>query len=211
MLHPFNGGEPSAIAFGEKLLAMLGTGNFTTSYKYALLLAILDAVVEETGRDGLPPRSLSGRELGRRMLALYWRQARPYSEQGPLRQSRQRDLVVKVSELRVQLGLPEHLPLEVARRTHPAELDQLEREVVATVVRYPIVLLQRFGTGAAAIDDRFIYDVSWDDSVSAARVHRSDFDDALVLVEGAAAHLSALSGLMRPVVEREWLRHVARR
>ncbi|TVR37517.1 MAG: hypothetical protein EA388_01455 [Nitriliruptor sp.] len=205
--------ESSSIAFGEKLLALLGTGSFTTSYKYALLLAILDAVVEGTGPDGSPPVSLSGRALGRRVLALYWRQARPYTEHGTLRQgpAGQRDLVFKIAELRGRLGVPEHLPLEVARRQHPEELDQLEREVVAVVIRYPIVLLQRFGSGAAAIDDRFIYEVAWDDAVSPGRVHRPNFDDSLVLVHGAGAHLSALSGLVRPVVEREWLRHVARR
>ncbi len=207
--------EPSAatstIGFGEKLLALLGTGSFTTSYKFALLLAILDAAVEGTGSDGSPPSFLSGRDLGRRVLALYWRQTRPYTDRGPLRQSGQRDLVVKIAELRDRLGLPEHLSLEAARREHPAEIDDLERAVIATVIRYPIVLLQRFGTGAAAVDDRFIYDVTWDDSVSPARVHRPDFDDSLALVEGAAEKLAALSGMIRPVVEREWMRHVARR
>ena len=32
--------ERGAIAFGQRLLALLDTGSFTTSYKYALLLAI---------------------------------------------------------------------------------------------------------------------------------------------------------------------------
>ena len=204
-------GKSSPIAFGEKLLSLLGTGSYTTSYKYALLLALLDAVVEGTGPDGSPPASLSGRELGQRVFALYWQQARPYTDGGALRQSAQRDLVVKIAELRTRLGVPEHQSLEVTRRTHPAELARLEREAVATVVRYPIVLLQRFGSGATAIEDRFIYELSWDDTVSAARVHRPDFDDSLVLIPGAASHLSALVGLLRPVVEREWLRHVARR
>ncbi|MCC5948224.1 MAG: hypothetical protein JJT89_07180 [Nitriliruptoraceae bacterium] len=203
--------ETSAIAFGEKLLALLGTGSFTTSYKYALLLAMLDAVVEETHPDGTPPEHLSGRDLGRRVFALYWRQARPYTERGPLRQSRQRDLVVKIAELRERLGVSAHEPLDVVRRKRPADIVQLEQEVVATVMRYPIVLLQRFGTGSSAIDDRFIYDVTWDDGVSPAQVQRAGFDDRLRLVDGAASHLAALNGLIRPVIEREWLLHVARR
>jgi 5-methylcytosine-specific restriction endonuclease McrA len=203
--------ESSAIAFGAKLLALLGTGSFTTSYKYALLLSMLDAVIEGTEPDGSPPTRLSGRDLGSRVFALYWRQARPYTERGPLRQSGQRDLIIKIAELRDRLGLPEHVPLEMARRTHPDELSRLEREVIATVVRYPIVLLQRFGRGATAVEDRFIYDISWDDAVPASQVHRPDFDDRLILVAGAAEHLSALAGLVRPLVEREWLRHVARR
>jgi 5-methylcytosine-specific restriction endonuclease McrA len=206
------GGERgSSIAFGEKLLALLDTGSFTTSYKYALLLALLDATLEGTASDGSAPTVLHARDLGRRVFELYWQQARPFSEEGSLRQSSQRDLVVKISELRAELGLPEHVPIDVARRRHPLELRRLEREAVATVVRYPIVLLQRFGSGTGALDDRFIYEVPWDESVRAGVVHRPDFDDRLRLRPAAGGHLAALAGLARPVIEREWLRHVARR
>jgi hypothetical protein len=78
-------------------------------------------------------------------------------------------------------------------------------------VRYPIPLLQRFGARGVAIEDRFIYELSWNQGISASRVHRADFDDRLHLVGWAGSHLTAISGLARPVVEREWLRHVARR
>jgi 5-methylcytosine-specific restriction endonuclease McrA len=200
-----------SIAFGEKLLALLDTGSFTTSYKYALLLALLDATLEGTGPGGEPPATLSGRDLGQRVFELYWRQARPYSEEGPLRQSKQRDIVIKLAELRAELAVSEHLPLDRARSRYPDAIDRLEQETVATVVRYPIPLLQRFGTGAGAVEDRFVYDYGWEEGISAGRVHRTDFDDRLHLVTGAGEHLIALAGLARPVVEREWLRHVARR
>jgi 5-methylcytosine-specific restriction endonuclease McrA len=203
--------ESSALAFGEKLLAILETGSFTTSYKYALLLAIFDATLETTGPEGQPPTVLHGRDLGRRVFELYWWQARPFGDQRALRQSGQRDLIVKIAELRDELELPEHISVDAARARHPEPVQRLEREVIATVVRYPIVLLQRFGTGAGAVDDRFIYDVSWDDQVRPATVHAPRFDDRLHLRPGAGEHLSSLAGLARPVVEREWLRHVARR
>ena len=201
----------SPVAFGEKVLALLDTGSFTTSYKYALLLAILDAVLEETDAGGQPPRMLSARDLGRRVFELYWQQARPYSDAGPLRQSGQRDLVIKTAELRERLGLAQHTSVHRARQLHPREIGELEREVVATVVRYPVPLLQRFGSGARARAEPFIYTVAWDGPVTPSRVHRDDFDDRLRLLPGAAEHLITLTGLLRPVVEREWLRHVARR
>jgi 5-methylcytosine-specific restriction endonuclease McrA len=200
-----------SIAFGEKLLALLDTGSFTTSYKYALLLGLLDATLEGTEPGGEPPATLAGRDLGRRVFELYWRQARPFSEEGPLRQSKQRDIVVKLAELRAELAVPEHLTLDRARSRHPHAIDALEQETVATVVRYPIPLLQRFGTGSGAVEDRFIYDYSWQEGVSAGRVQQADFDDRLHLVGEAGEHLIALAGLARPVIEREWLRHVARR
>jgi 5-methylcytosine-specific restriction endonuclease McrA len=201
----------STIGFGEKLLSLLDTGSFTTSYKYALLLALIDATIEGTRPDGSPPPTLSGRDLGRRVMELYWRQARPYTDRGPLRQSAQRDLVVKTSELRQRLGIAQHAPIEQARLQHPAELADLEREVIATVIRYPIPLLQRFGTGSGAVEDRFIYEIGWQEGVSTGRVHGLDFDDRLHLVEAAGDHLAELAGLVRPVIEREWLRHIARR
>jgi 5-methylcytosine-specific restriction endonuclease McrA len=199
------------VAFAEKLLALLDTGSFTTSYKYALLLEVFDAAMEGTAADGSAPRSLRGRDLGRRVFELYWRQARPYSDAGPLRQSKQRDVVFKIADLRQQLQLAEHVSLDAARLAHPHAVGKLEREVVATVVRYPIPLLQRFGASGSAVEDRFIYEVPWDEGISPGRVHRNDFDDRLHLVDGAGEHLLAIAGLARPVVEREWLRHVARR
>jgi hypothetical protein len=203
--------EHDGLAFGEKLLALLDTGSFTTSYKYALLLAILDAAIEGTAADGAGPEALHARDLGRRVFELLWQQARPFSEAGPLQQSKQRDLVVKISELRADLRIAEHTTVEVARARHPVELQRLEREAVAVMVRYPVVLLQRFGTGAGAVDDRFIYEVGWDETISAGAVHRPEFDDRLWLRPRAGEHLAALAGLARPVIEREWLRHVARR
>lgn len=203
--------EAGSLAFGEKLLSILDTGSFTTSYKYALLLALFDAALEQTSAEGTAAESLSGRDLGTRVFELYWRQARPYSEDGPLRQSGTRDLVVKIAELRRDLGLPDGTSLDRARQQHPGEVGRLEQEAIVTVVRYPIVLLQRFGTGSGAVDDRFIYDVAWDDSIRPATIHGDRFDDRLHLMPGAGEHLVAVAGLARPVVEREWLRHVARR
>jgi 5-methylcytosine-specific restriction endonuclease McrA len=205
------GDDPgSSIAFAEKVLSLLDTGSFTTSYKYALLLSIVDATLESTEPDGSAPDVLRGRDLGRRVFARYWHQARPFGAAGPLRQSTQRDVVVKIAELRAELALPEHTSLDAARSLHPTAIERLEREVVVTVVRYPIPLLQRFGS-AGTVEDRFIYDLGWRDGIGAGQVNRADFDDRLHLRPGAGERLLEVAGLVRPVVEREWLRHVARR
>ncbi|HSK23802.1 MAG TPA: HNH endonuclease signature motif containing protein [Egicoccus sp.] len=204
------GEDPGGIAFAEKLLSLLDTGSFTTSYKYALLLSLIDATLEGTAADGSPPAVLRGRDLGRRVFARYWHQARPFGDAGPLRQSRQRDVVVKIAELRAELALPEHTGLDAARALQPQPIERLEREVVATVVRYPIPLLQRFGS-AGTVEDRFVYEHGWTDGISAGQVNRPDFDDRLHLRPGAGERLLEVAGLVRPIVEREWLRHVARR
>lgn len=196
---------PLAIEFAQRLLSLLDTGSFTTSYKYATLLALFDEVVASVDESGNPPAVVHGRAVARRVLALYWPQSRPFSEIGPLRQSNVAgDIVTKVAAVRSDLGIPEHLGLEHARIRHPERIRQLEVAVEDTVLRYPIPLLQRFGSAKTALERRFIYDYAWAPGVVPA-------DDRLFLVDGAAEALTALAGLLRPLVQREWLHFVARR
>lgn len=195
----------STLDFGQRLLSLLDTGSFTTSYKYATLLALIDEVLANVGDDGQAPTSVHGRAVGRRVLALYWPHGRAFSAKGPLRQSNVTgDLVSKIAAVRLALGVPEHLSLDRARLRHPADIRSLERTVEETVLRYPIPLLQRFGAGKSAREDRFIYGYGW-------APEKLPDDDRLFLVDRAGEALAALAGLLRPVVQREWLHFVARR
>jgi 5-methylcytosine-specific restriction endonuclease McrA len=211
------------LAFAEKLLSLLDTGSFTTSYKYALLLAILDETLEQTGVQGKVPESLEGRRLGRRVLELYWPQARPYAEREaggkstpagakPLRQaSVQGDIVSEIARVHRVLKVSHRERLEAVRRRAPQVIDELEQGVIWRVMRHPIPRLQVFGGQETGRRDPFIYEVPWGDSISLRRANDETFDDRLRLAPGAARHLVALVGVVRPVVEREWLRYVARR
>lgn len=201
----------TAIAFGEKLLALLDTGSFTTSYKYATLLGLVDEVLEHTGSRGKAPTFVHGRAVAGRVMELYWSQARPFSASGPLRQSAQNDIPAKLAALRDRLGLPEHMSLFEAKRLHPAELAAARRSIEVTVLRFPVPRLQRLGDGRRAVEDRFIYDYGWNGDVSASELRSARVDDRLFLVGDAGAHLIALAGLIRPIVQREWMAHVARR
>ena len=168
-----------SITFGEKLLALLDTGSFTTSYKYGTLLALIDEVVARVGPDGTPPGAVSGRAVGRRVLALYWPQGRPFSASGPLRQSNVAgDIVSKIAETRQALALPEHTGLEEARLSRADAVGRLEARMEETVLRYPLPLLQRFGSSkTTAKEYRFIYDYGWAEGTVPA-------DDALHLKPG---------------------------
>ena len=44
--------DDSAIAFAEKLLLMLDEGRFSSTYKYAVLLGLLDLCLEHTDAHG---------------------------------------------------------------------------------------------------------------------------------------------------------------
>ncbi len=55
--------EADAIGFGEKVLAMLDQGSFTATYKYAVLLALVDVCLETADSDGRAPTAVHPRAL----------------------------------------------------------------------------------------------------------------------------------------------------
>jgi hypothetical protein len=64
--------------FLERMLLLLSQGSFTTTYKYALLLALIDVNVEGAGQGG-PVTSVTTRQLAERVIVLYWPHTRPYA------------------------------------------------------------------------------------------------------------------------------------
>ena len=55
--------DRGAIAFAEQLLTVLEEGSFTATYKYAVILALLDLCLEHSTRAGAAPSSLSRTSL----------------------------------------------------------------------------------------------------------------------------------------------------
>jgi len=64
--------EHPLIRFAEKVLALLDQGSFTATYKYAVLLGIMDLCMEQVSRTGQPPTSVTTRQLAEKMIELYW-------------------------------------------------------------------------------------------------------------------------------------------
>ena len=60
-----------AIGFAERVVALLDEGAFTATYKYAVLLGLLDVVLERTGRAGEPPDVVTTRQLAEKVVELY--------------------------------------------------------------------------------------------------------------------------------------------
>lgn len=81
--------ERGAIALAERILELLAHGDKAATYKYALLLALLDWALENHPRLG-ENRDLTTRELALRIIALYWRQT-DYYEKGQLSLRQYRD------------------------------------------------------------------------------------------------------------------------
>ncbi len=189
--------------FGERLLALLDGTSRSTTYKYALLLAILDAVMRRSGPDGGPPEAIPVRALAERVIELYWNQAVPYPATGSvLRQSHkgQAEIVTRIRCLREGIDQRPQLTLAEARALAPERVDRLIGETEWKLVEMPLPRLQRL-QGA---DDPFIYEIDWDEAVKRADLHRPGFRREIRLLPGVGGELLQLSTLVRPLVERLW-------
>lgn len=60
-----------AIAFTEKVLALLDQGAFTSTYKFAVLLGLMDFIVEEADKSGRPASKITTLQLAGKIIEAY--------------------------------------------------------------------------------------------------------------------------------------------
>jgi hypothetical protein len=70
--------QRGAIGFAEKVLELLDEGRYTATYKYALLLALLDVCLEHTQSSGAAPEMVTTRQLADKIVELYWPHTVPF-------------------------------------------------------------------------------------------------------------------------------------
>lgn len=141
---------PSAemqLAFLAKLQRLFAEGEFTATYKFALLMAMSDLAVE-LGQDTGDELSIRVRQLGERFVGMYWRHAAPFGpghadgDTGVLVQNigTQAAVVSAIAAFRSQTGIG---VLQRAAR-HP-DYPALVSRVTQTVSAQPLNYLQNFG------------------------------------------------------------------
>lgn len=64
--------------FAQRLLQLLDEGRFVATYKFAVLLGLIEALAEDTDTDGRAPASVSTRALARTVIDIYWPHTRAY-------------------------------------------------------------------------------------------------------------------------------------
>lgn len=209
---PDPGGARDAVVFAEKLIALLDRGNFTATYKYAVLLGLIDLCLEGSTRTGEPPDSITTEQLARKVLELYWPHTSRYDPAGRIliqNQGGAAEILQLIARFRDQHAPDPSAPLSRAERHAPERFARLVRDIEWKLVEMPLPRLQRLGRRGAT-DDRFIYQIEWDD-----RIKRSTFNDPaefhnlIRFLPGAGDHLVRLAGLLRPMIEREWALKVA--
>jgi hypothetical protein len=207
--------DDGAIAFAEKLLLMLDEGRFTATYKYAVLLGLLDLCLEHTDAHGAAPSSVTTVQLADKVLELYWPHTVPFafgagrvlqqSSPSGKRGTGQAAVVQAIQTFREKHASDPSAPLSRARAAAPAAFASLRRTVEWKLVEMPLPRLQTMGGQSAP----FVYTINWDDSITRRRFD-ADFDNLIRFVEPASENLVRLSGLLRPLVQRQWAAMVAR-
>lgn len=209
--------ERETIAFAERMLALLDQASTTSTYKYAVLLSLMDLVLEKTDNKGVPPESVTTRQLAEKTINLYWPQTNQYLESGKiLRQNRtgQATILQAILTFRSQQGIGAAAPHHAARLADPDGYECLLRVVEWNLIRNPLFRLQTIGE----MKTEFIYTISWDKRIenqkkSVTQYQKgapSGFDNRILLKFGVGEHLLRLHALLRPLIQREWTRLVAR-
>ena len=201
--------QQDPLALAQLLLGVLDEGRRTSTYKLALLLALMDASVLGTDSAGRPASQLPTRSIAERVVHVYWPMVQPYPRTGQiLRQSSQPRAVTvdAVTGLRSQTRADS--PAK-ARLVAPSAFDRCVSTVELNLVHMPLGRLQRPAGAVTAGYPRFLYDdTAFGEHVTARRLLAEPM--SVVLLPGVAEALLSLAGLVRPLVELHLTREVAR-
>lgn len=204
--------EPTsdAIAFVEKLLTLLDEGRRTATYKYAVLLALMDLCMERSAADGSPPTRIPTGAIAEKVVERYWPHSRLFDGADGavvLGQNRggQAEVLTTIGAFRERLGVSTATTAGQARIVDGDGFAALVRDVEWKLVEMPLPRLQQFGVGY----DAFIYDIAWTVDIRRAEFTGGAHDFAVHLRPGVGEHLVRLSGLLRPLIQRQWADLVA--
>lgn len=217
------------LRLAERILQLLDEGSFASTYKYAVLIALMDLCLEKTSQSGQPPETLTTAQLAEKIIQLYWPHTQPYDNGSVLRQvnggtEAQAEIVKALVGFRKDATLEagQSLPLARARaQAGQARWQKLVDSVEWTLIEMPLPRLQILGQQ----EDRFLYELGWSldkrhrgwkVTVTQAQVRAyqqgrsSPFDNRIHLKPGIAEQLIALSGVLRPLIHRQWSVMVAK-
>jgi 5-methylcytosine-specific restriction endonuclease McrA len=214
MSRPIAALQGDAIAFGEKVFSLLDETRYTTTYKLAVLLGLIDLCLENTTAAGGPPDLITTRQLAEKVAEIYWPHTLPFGSVRTAKVLRQAgggqaEILSCIERFRSSLG-DGSVPLIRARvsasRGYSKLLDQIEWKLI----EMPLPRLQTIG---AAVDS-FIYEINWDRDidyreVTAYQRGQGGFDNRVLLRPRVGEYLVRLNALLRPLIHRRWAAMVA--
>lgn len=168
---------------------LLAEGQFTSTYKFALLLSIANLCVE---KDFAPedPVQINSHELAEHFINIYWRQAIPFNDDAVLKQNtgQQAAIINYIIETRkITDGSLSKL------KTNRKLWSKLITKVASTIVKMPLWKLQNLGGESI----NYLYDES--------RSRRT-----ITLKPGIGFCFRLFHGLVTELVQSAWLQFVSR-
>ena len=181
----------SQIRFLTNIQRLLDEGKFTASYKYALLLALVDLAVE-IGDDSDRELEISTVKIAEKFIQYYWRQARPY----PQSEGRWAILRQNTGKPATVISLISKTQKEIAETVAHVRSDRivwhgLVKSVDHTVREMPLPRLQTIGGQQAD----FLYEAPGNGL-------------SIRLRPGAAFCFRKFHGLISDLIRGAWLRYV---
>ena len=190
------------LKFLHKTQRLLESGRFTSTYKFALLIALTNVAVEH-GNNSSAALTIDLQDTAREFLALYWPQARPYQHLGA--QLSQNSNALKPATILTLLGkaVASGKSAFARLRQNTAARDKLVTAARELIVRMPLSRLQQFETvnDKSYSHDHFLYDFPAD--AGALRALRT-----ITLKPGVGACLRSLRGVIIALVQARWARWV---
>lgn len=184
------------VRFISNIERILSEGSFVATYKYALLVALVELAIER-GDDSDRELVLPIRGIADKFAELYWRQAAPYQSDAVadservLHQNKGKQASAITHLAKLQAEMKGHrATLAQARRT--ADWKRLVGQMRSLVKRMPLGKLQRVGHE----DNCFLYELP------------DPKANQITLLPGVAYHLRERAPLIRQLAETEWIRFV---
>ena len=208
--------QRGAIGFAEMVLELIDEGRYTATYKYAVLLALIDVCLEYTESSGTPPAMLTTRQLADKIVELYWPHSIPFASLAPvavLKQNTrgQAEIISEIVRFRARHASDPSVPRWESRLRAPDAYEGLVRRLEWKLIEMPLPRLQMMGQSYRP----FIYEICWDVRVDRREVtayqrgQSSAFDNRVMLRPGVGEYFLQLNGLLRPLLQRRWAAMVA--
>jgi 5-methylcytosine-specific restriction endonuclease McrA len=185
---------PSAetqLQFLGKLQRLFAEGDFTATYKFALLIALSDLAIE-LGSDNSGELMITTRQLGQRFIGLYWKHCLPYgngrgNDTAVLIQNHgaQAAVISAIAAFREKTGIA-----SFQRACGHPEFKTLLGAVAQTVSAQPLNYLQNFGGS----NDEFLYNRAGPGKI---RLH-----------PGVAYCLRRFYPLIQQLARSHWIGHI---
>jgi 5-methylcytosine-specific restriction endonuclease McrA len=142
---------PSAeeqLDFLTKVQRLFNESDFSSTYKYALLISLADLAIE-LGKDDDSELELTSRQIAERFIELYWQQSSPYktskaNDSGVLYQNHGTQAAIIKA---IQAFRDENSFNSPNAAKHSKEYKKLVTAVTRTVTNHPVNFLQNVGGG----------------------------------------------------------------